>query len=257
MIRGSFVVLAGGGSRRMGEPKAFLRIGERELLQRVLETGRSCCSDLVLVGDGSPRCLEALARYGWSPASDVPDPASPAPPALQRYRREASTLRIVGDRRPGGGPLAGVEAGLAAARRPHCFVTGCDFPFVEPALVRRMLGELAAWRGEQRAGGEGTGGDPSGPAAVVIRAGGRLQPLCAAYTRSVHRVAARRLDRGRPRLMELLDDLRVRVLETSDVAEDPEAAERWLLDVDDPAALERARRMAGTSEGGHGGVDDK
>lgn len=232
----------------MGRPKAYLRIGDRELLERVLDAGRRACTDLVLAGDASPRCLEALARYGWEPAggddprgdgTDEPDPAAPA----RLLRRGDAFLRIVPDRRPARGPLAGLDAGLAAARYRRCFLTGCDYPFLDPALVRRLLDELAAW----------TRPTPAEPAAVVVRTGDGVQPLCAAYTRSAAKVARRRLEEGRLRLLDFLEELRVRELAPADVAADPETSRRWLVDVDTPEALERARRLAGPAEGAEGG----
>jgi molybdenum cofactor guanylyltransferase len=65
-------------------------------------------------------------------------------------------------------PLAGVIHALAAARGRPVVVLAGDLPLVTPAVVRALVRGGAA---EARA------------AAVVPRAGGRLQPLAALYTR--------------------------------------------------------------------------
>lgn len=76
--------------------------------------------------------------------------------------------RRIPDLRPGNvGPLAGIEAGLRATRRPSVFVAAGDMPFLSGGLVRFLLGLLAE----------------RGVPAVVPRHGGRLHPLCAAYGR--------------------------------------------------------------------------
>lgn len=222
----------------MGRPKAYLQIGDRELLQRVLDAGREVCRDLLVVGDRSPRCPDALVRYGWEPV-DGRDDDPGGTPGTRLFRRGDASLRVLPDRRPGRGPLAGLETGLDAARHPRCFVTGCDLPFLPPSLIARLLEELAAWAPSPHAE----------PAAVVVRVGGRLQPLCAAYARRAGEVAGRRLEEGRPRLVDFLEELRLRVLEPEDVAPDPECARTWLMDVDTPEALERARRVASRAGG--------
>lgn len=77
----------------------------------------------------------------------------------------AVPLRIVADRYPASGPLAGLVTGLAAAAHPLCFATSCDAPLLQPALIAALAAHLGA------------------ADAAVPRVGGRLQPLVALYRR--------------------------------------------------------------------------
>ena len=90
-------------------------------------------------------------------------------------------VRYVADERPGGlGPLAGIEAGLAAARFDYVFVAAGDMPFLP-----------GAWWGIFSSASNRAGGP-----AVVPRHGGRTHPLCAAYARTLLPLVGAALDRG-------------------------------------------------------------
>ena len=101
------VVLAGGGSTRMGTSKAALQIYGEPLLARVVRRLRAALAAAVVIG---PTEMSEL----------VPD-----------------TL-IVPDERPGMGPLGGLETALRTVHTEHIFAVACDMPFVQPALVRAM-----------------------------------------------------------------------------------------------------------------------
>jgi molybdopterin-guanine dinucleotide biosynthesis protein A len=47
--------------------------------------------------------------------------------------------RVVRDREPGLGPLAGIREGLEQIRNDFAFVTGTDAPFLSPAFVKKLL----------------------------------------------------------------------------------------------------------------------
>lgn len=214
----SAVVLAGGGSHRMGRPKAFLEVGGKELLQRAIEATRGC-PELVLAVDEPGACSAALARYGWVEEAAIG-------PSVRRFRQGGRRARIVVDPQPGLGPLAGLASGLSAVASPVCWVVSCDLPFLEPALGALLVSLL----GEEDA--------------AVPSVGGRLQPLCAVYRRETVGTANELLAGGGRSAHALLDELAVRAVEESEIRAvgDPE---RLLANVNEPGDLERARRRAG------------
>jgi molybdopterin-guanine dinucleotide biosynthesis protein A len=107
-MEATLVVLAGGESRRMGRPKAWLEVGDTTLLRYVVERLAPAFSE-VMVSFAEPEQLEQLVPY-----------------------------RVVFDRKRSAGPLAGIEAGLVAAHHDVIFALACDMPY-----VTRTLTELA------------------------------------------------------------------------------------------------------------------
>jgi molybdopterin-guanine dinucleotide biosynthesis protein A len=88
----------------------------------------------------------------------------------------------VPDRRPGLGPLAGVEAALLSARdrgRDGAFVLACDLPLVDEATVRAVVAAL----------GDGWAAAPS--------IDGGIEPLCAVYRVDCLPEVVQALERGR------------------------------------------------------------
>lgn len=128
----------------------------------------------------------------------------------------------VRDEPPGGGPLAGIAAGVAAVTTDRLVVVGGDMPLAAPAVsaLARALHEA-----------------PYDVAAVAAALeDGRAQPLLVAWRTAALR-AALPADPRNGRVRVVLDAVPHRLL---DVGEDP------LLDVDTPAALDRVRRRLGS-----------
>ncbi|MFI0925962.1 NTP transferase domain-containing protein [Streptomyces sp. NPDC021012] len=71
---------------------------------------------------------------------------------------------------PGGGPLAALGAGVRETGADVLLVLSADLPFLDATTVRRLLDALDA--------------DPGAEAALLTDAGGRDQPLVAAYRRT-------------------------------------------------------------------------
>lgn len=216
----SAVILAGGASRRLGRDKARVEIGGRPLLARVLDAAAPSADELLVVTSDREAHGRALRDEGWRIEDD-------------------GRLRLLSDRRPGRGPLAGLEAGLAEARHDLCLALACDLPFLPPEVPARLLDALARWR-------EGAGASGP-PRAVVPVAGGRRQSLCVAVERRGVAAAVDCLDADEPSVAAWLDRLEVREITLRELAaghEEAGAARRWMMDVDTPDALEEARRLA-------------
>ncbi|MHA6630511.1 NTP transferase domain-containing protein [Pseudonocardia sichuanensis] len=112
------IVLAGGRSSRMGQPKATLEWHGSTLLRRT--TG-------------------LLARAVDGPVVVVRAPGQPLPPL-------PDAVAVVDDPVEGLGPVQGIATGLAAVadRADAAFVCSTDLPFLHPAYVRRVLRLLDA-----------------------------------------------------------------------------------------------------------------
>src|SRR5689334_20794921 len=105
MARMVAAILAGGRGRRMGGVnKALIEAEGRRIIDRQPEVLLPLFDEvLVVVADGA----------GWN------EPRA----------------RLIVDRRPGMGPLAGLEAALAEG---DVFAVACDMPYLDAAVVRQI-----------------------------------------------------------------------------------------------------------------------
>jgi molybdopterin-guanine dinucleotide biosynthesis protein A len=106
------VILCGGQSRRMGQPKAWLPFGDERLLQRVVRLVGTVVGPIVVVA---------------APGQELP----PLPEGVVIARDPVS----------GRGPLQGLAAGLRALPESVdlAFATATDVPFLEPAWIGRLI----------------------------------------------------------------------------------------------------------------------
>jgi molybdopterin-guanine dinucleotide biosynthesis protein A len=109
VMEATLLVLAGGDSRRMGRPKAWLEVGGTTLLQWLVSRLAPTFSE-VIVSFAEPEQLDRLVPY-----------------------------RVVFDRKHSAGPLAGIEAGLSGARHEVTFAIACDMPYVTRALTEAAV----------------------------------------------------------------------------------------------------------------------
>ena len=156
----SLVILAGGLSRRMGRDKAALPAGGVTLIEHIARRLAPVVDETIVAGGSG------------------------------RHNLPGATL--VDDRYPGLGPLAGIHAGLLAARAPLVWVVGCDLPDVDPGLAALLCG-LA--------------GDVD---AVVPRIDSEPQGVCAIYDRALAPRIEGLLNAGERRVKSLLAASNVR-----------------------------------------------
>jgi molybdopterin-guanine dinucleotide biosynthesis protein A len=130
----------------------------------------------------------------------------------------------------GGGPVAGIAAGLDLVRTPTTVVAAVDLPFAGP-LLARLADDLVR--------------TPDSTDAVVPVGDGRVQPLCAAYRTQALRAAVAQLDRPAGSSMRQL----LARMAVQPVVHDP----LLLADVDTPhdwhMAVRRGRRPIGSQDG--------
>ena len=106
------VLLAGGKSRRMGEDKRYLVVGEQTLLDRGLAVLRSIFQEVLIV----------IAQD--SPPLDI-------------------DARVVRDLVADCGSLGGVYTGLTQATTPCIFAVACDMPFLDQAVITQFTSRRA------------------------------------------------------------------------------------------------------------------
>lgn len=196
------MILAGGASRRMGRDKLALTVGGVPLIQRSYSALANRCEEVLIVASE-----ESPQDYGIPAHSIV-------------------------DLRPGRkGPLAAMEAGLAAARNDHVFVAAGDAPFVPEELVGFLLEHLCK----------------DGVRAAVPRYGGRLHPLCAAYERDVLAELSFALNIGVHAVRDFLESIEG-VRHVEDELEQFGDPEIFLMNVNLPEDLKRARSVPSSVE---------
>src|SRR2546421_7103532 len=171
LMDATLVVLAGGDSRRMGRPKAWIEVGDTVLLRYVVERLAPAFSEVV-VAFGEPEQMEQLVPY-----------------------------RVVFDRKRDAGPLAGLEAGLIAARHDVLFAVACDMPHVTQGVAQ---GAVAAGRNCD---------------AAIPRHDGLFEPVCGACRKSTLQTIVGALDAGNFVAHDVIQNLDVTWLEGLDAAE--------------------------------------
>ena len=108
------VILAGGKSRRMGENKALMRLGDDSLIGHVIRCLHDVTDELLLVTN-SPTEYAHL---------DVP---------------------MHGDILPDAGALGGVYTGVTHASHDAILCVACDSPFLEPKLLSYLVTVLGEY----------------------------------------------------------------------------------------------------------------
>jgi molybdopterin-guanine dinucleotide biosynthesis protein A len=133
--------------------------------------------------EGTPLLLRTLERCdGWPLAVAIDPRDSPSVPL-------PDPVQLIADSRPGEGPLAALEAGLAAMNASIVVVVAGDMPWVEPAVLRLLASRLEV--------------HPNADIACLAdEAGPRPMPL--AIRRRVLGRLTRLLDQGERRLRSLL-----------------------------------------------------
>src|ERR1043166_1604276 len=105
------IILAGGKSSRMGQPKAMLLFDGRPLIEHIVGKLKLLFSQIIVVA---------------APGQEIAIPE----------------LTIVRDDQPYQGPVGGIYYGLRASERPIAFVTSCDAPFLNLSLIAHLVGQI-------------------------------------------------------------------------------------------------------------------
>ena len=190
----SAIVLAGGESRRMGTDKRSVTVNGRPLIALAIDLAAAMSNDVIV-----------SCRQGFAPEIDAD---------------QGRSVRLVFDRREGG-PLAGLETSLEAARHDLAVVVPVDMPGLTVAELTALVEAVQAFP------------DTLG---AVFEFDSVLDPFPGVYRRSVQPTITARLDAGELRVRGLLA-----ALEIVGVPADVNARDgRAFLNVNTQADLARA-----------------
>jgi len=168
------VVLTGGKSSRMGRPKALLPFDGEPLIAHVVRALQPMFAEAVVVA--------------------APEQELPALPTL-----------LVRDEVAYQGPVSGIYHGLKASTKEVCFVTSCDAPFLNLALISHLLSQISDYD------------------VVVPYWQERFQPLHAVYRTNCAPLLKDQLERGELRPIFLYDKVRTRKIPEAEIrGHDPE-----------------------------------
>jgi len=98
------IILSGGKSTRMGENKSFLTIGDKTVIERVIDMMKELFPRVILITN--------------------------EPELYEKFRIDVFT-----DVYTYKGPLAGIHSGLIHSETEKNFVISCDMPLVSPGII--------------------------------------------------------------------------------------------------------------------------
>jgi len=101
------IILAGGQNRRFGSDKAFIRLGGRYLIERILDTLKGVFDEVIIVTN-----------------------------SLQNYQQLG--CKLVQDIFPGKGCLGGLYTGMKHSSSGSIFAVACDMPFLNGEFVEYL-----------------------------------------------------------------------------------------------------------------------
>jgi molybdopterin-guanine dinucleotide biosynthesis protein A len=154
-------ILVGGESRRIGENKSLLRFGDSYLLDVIIQKTISAIDDAYLITNASFRC-------------------------------EGFSLPFITDIYAHKGPLGGIFTALSRIDAPFVFITAGDMPFIEPGLIRYMVGHMSSEHD-----------------AIVPLHNGHREPLFAVYSQKARPAIEDAIKEGTVSVHQLLSQLSV------------------------------------------------
>jgi len=158
-------VLVGGKSRRMGFNKAFIEFNGRTIVEGAIETMAPLFPDLMIVASS-----DNILEY------------------------EHLDVRLVADVYAGAGSLGGIYTALFHSPSPYCFVTACDMPLLDSAVIERMVAEA------------------KGHDALIPYINGRFHPLHAIYSRRCMATMEEMIEGGDLTIGNLYERINVKAL---------------------------------------------
>ena len=208
-------ILAGGASRRMGEPKFALNIGGRTFVEKAAGASRArTAGHVTVVGDIADRYLNVRSTA----AED------------HSLRKIPDTIieRDFSENKAPSGALIGLYTALTEAESEWIAVLACDLPFVTGDLMTRLAGDCS----------------DEFDAVVPVQPDGQSQPLCAFYRcEESMPVVQQLIADGDLKMQGFVSRLSTRFVEFEEIA-DLDGSANFFLNVNRPEDYETALRIA-------------
>lgn len=169
-MKAAGIILAGGKSSRFQGNKALAEVASQRLIDRIILVLESVLPKLILV-------------------TNTP------------FDYKGVGVDIVTDIIPGKGPLSGIHAGLVASPYSLNFVTACDMPFINGALVEYLVNRAC-----------------SSVDAVVPMVKGYAEPLAAVYRKTCIPFIEQSLRAERYKVTDFYNCVRVAYVTEHDLA---------------------------------------
>lgn len=138
----SAIILVGGEARRAkGQEKFFFRYQGKTFIERLTDSLRHVTDEIIIVAKNTEQCRRFDGLKG---------------------------VRCIPDIRHGIGPIGGLHAGVLAAKGDLVFVSACDMPCIETAVVSHLFDTIG-----------------NADAAIPSWNSDMLEPLHAVYRRDI------------------------------------------------------------------------
>ncbi len=188
-------ILAGGQSSRLGDNKAFAKVGGQPLIERVIERVRPLGNELIIIAN----VPDEYVHLGFSIHADIV---------------------------PGKGPLGGLHTAIASTQSMHTLVVGCDQPFLNPELLRFLIGLRSGY-----------------DIVVPLDQEGRPQGLHTVYGKGCLEPIHHHLESNQLKLVGFFSDVHVREV-ADDVLDRFDPLRLSFFNVNTPEDLKEAQRLA-------------
>jgi molybdopterin-guanine dinucleotide biosynthesis protein A len=213
----SSIVLAGGEGKRLGRGKIWETIGQRSLIERVIDC-LAPLSDEILIVAASKSEKETLASKLMGGLSDV---GQPTPLPLNLLRK----IKVITDIYPGKGALGGLYTGLVASSSFHSLVVAADMPFLSPSLLDYLIRLSSDFD------------------VVIPQVQGMLEPLHAVYSKDCLPWIEKQIAENNLKVSGFLDKVKVRYIGETEI-DRFDAEHLSFFNVNTLADLEKAKQIA-------------
>ncbi len=184
MDKFSAVIVAGGLNSRMGgRNKAFLEIGGKTILSRLIGTLQHYFDEILIVTKKPMDYIDYI-NLNVQTANNI-----------SNSQIKSCTIRTVTDLYGDRSSLTGIHAGIYHAKNHFSFVTPCDAPFIQPQLIRLLIDSI----------------EPNSDL-IIPHYDGHYEPLCALYSKHCIAKIEELLNLGDYRIYNLFHKVNVKTI---------------------------------------------